>query len=515
MATAPEKLARSLSVLKEIQDSGKTALRTGDMSRVHRERLLKNGFIQMVMQGWYIPARPDEAPGESTSWHISFWGFCADYLNSRFNRFWCLSPEQSLSLHTGNWAVPRQLVLRSPRGSNKPTGLLHGTSLLDLRLKLPGKNEITEISGEGFRGLRIMTLPAALIACAPSLFAVRPLELRLALSMMNDASDILPGLLADGRSTVAGRLAGAFRNIGRGGVADAIVDTMRSAGHTVYESDPFEEKTGVSFGAREISPHVNRVRMMWAGFREAVIRHFPKAPRSAVDIKARLRRIDGIYAADAYNSLSIEGYRVDSELIERVREGRWDPDGADRGNRDALAARGYWQAFQAVRLTITDVFEGKNPGEAVADDFGRWYREMFGPSVAAGIVGAAELAGYRRIPVYIRGSRHVPPGHESVRELMLAFLDLLRNEASPEARAVLGHFVFVYIHPFADGNGRVARFLMNVMLAAGGYPWLVIPVEKRSRYMETLEDASVGRDIVPFTEFLAGLVERNRFSDME
>ena len=515
MATASEKLARSLSVLEEIRDSGKIALRAGDMSRAHRERLLKNGFIRMVMKGWYIPARPDEAPGESTSWHLSFWGFCADYLNFRFGRSWCLSPEQSLSLHTGNWTAPRRLVVHSPKGSNKPTALLHGASVLDLRLKLPGDGDLTEISGEGFRDLRIMTLPAALIACAPTLFAVRPLELRLAVSMIDDASDILPGLLEGGRSTVAGRLAGAFRNIGRGGVADAIIDTMRSAGHAVYESDPFREKPVVSLGARETSPHVNRVRMMWAGFRRDVIRHFPRAPRPATDIAGYLRRVDDIYASDAYNSLSIEGYRVSVGLAERVREGKWDPDGADRENRDALAARGYWQAFQAVKLTVTDVLEGKNPGEAVADDSGGWYRELFGPSVAAGIIGAAGLAGYRRIPVYIRGSKHVPPGHESVRELMPAFFDLLRNEGSPEAGAVLGHFVFVYIHPFVDGNGRMARFLMNVMLASGGYPWLVIPVEKRGRYMETLEDASVGRNIVPFTEFLAGLIEENRSSDME
>ena len=40
----------------------------------------------------------------------------------------------------------------------------------------------------------------------------------------------------------------------------------------------------------------------------------------------------------------------------------------------------------------------------------------------------------------------------------------------PEARVVLEHLVFVYIHPFVDGNGRMAWFLMNVMLAAGGYP---------------------------------------------
>ena len=288
MATASEKLAQSLSVLKGIQDSGKIALRAGDMGRVHRERLLKNGFIQMVMKGWYVSTRPDEAPGESTSWHISFWGFCADYLNFRFRRSWCLSPEQSLSLHTGNWTVPRQLVVRSPRGSNKPTGLLHGTSVLDLRLKLPAEDEITEISGEGFKGLRIMALPAALIACAPSLFTVRPLELRLALSMMNDASDILPGVLEGRPKHGRGPSRRRFSEYRprRGRRRDYRYDEKRRA-RGYMNLTPSRKKT-VSFGTREISPHVNRVRMMWAGFRDDVIEHFSKASRPAVDTETYL-----------------------------------------------------------------------------------------------------------------------------------------------------------------------------------------------------------------------------------
>ncbi|MBW2688918.1 MAG: Fic family protein, partial [Deltaproteobacteria bacterium] len=73
-------------------------------------------------------------------------------------------------------------------------------------------------------------------------------------------------------------------------------------------------------------------------------------------------------------------------------------------------------------------------------------------------------------------------------------------------RVVLGHFIFVYIHPYVDGNGRMGRFLMNTMLASGGYPWTVIPVEMRNTYMAALEEASVGGNIGPFTDFLAQLV---------
>jgi len=48
---------------------------------------------------------------------------------------------------------------------------------------------------------------------------------------------------------------------------------------------------------------------------------------------------------------------------------------------------------------------------------------------------------------------------------------------------------------------------MNTMMAAGGYPWTIIPVERRNDYMAALESASVHQDIRPFTNFLAGLLK--------
>jgi Fic family protein len=128
---------------------------------------------------------------------------------------------------------------------------------------------------------------------------------------------------------------------------------------------------------------------------------------------------------------------------------------------------------------------------------------LFQPSVAAGILRPGALAGYRQHPVYLRGSRHVPPRWESLPDAMGTLFDLLEAETEPSVRAVLGHWLFGYIHPYPDGNGRMARFLMNAMLASGGYAWTVVRVEDRDRYMQALEAASVGSDIKPFASFLA------------
>jgi hypothetical protein len=504
MAKPQEKLAESLEILKKLQDRGVVAIRAGALSRAHRERLLRNGFMQEVMKGWYIPARPDDGAGESTAWYASFWAFCAAYLRERFGTGWCLSPEHSLSLHTGNYAVPPQLVVRSPRGGNKATALLYGTSILDIRAALPEKKDIEEREE-----LRLFSLPVALIASSPAFFDHNPTDTRAALAAIRDASEVLRRLLEGGHSKIAGRLAGAFRNVGRDRIADDIVNAMRAAGYSVREQDPFASRITLALPRREASPYAGRIRLMWQQMRGPIIERFPVAPGRPKNIDTYLKHAQGVYVTDAYHSLSIEGYRVNPALIERVRSGTWNPDAneQDREQRNALAARGYWLAFQAVQKSLRRVLGGKNPGAVAEEDHGAWYREMFAPSVTAGLLRAADLAGYRNTPVYIRRSMHVPPNSDAVRDAMPLFFEMLTQESEPAVRVVLGHFIFVYIHPYMDGNGRIGRFLMNVMLAAGGYPWTVVPLERRDAYMATLEEASVRQNIAPFADFLGQLVK--------
>jgi hypothetical protein len=248
MAAPPEKLARSLKALKALQDRGVVAIRSSDLERTDRERLTANGFLLPVIKGWYVPARPDESTGESTAWYVSFWDFCASYLNERFGKDWCLSPEKSLLIHAGNRKAPRQLPVRAPKSDRYSRGAFHDT--------------------------------------------------------------------------------GCFRTSCQASTAGT----------------------------------------------------------------ARL------------------------------------PDG--------------WPAHCAI--------SGVNAA-----------RMKFSKPCAPLLSGL--------------------PGRQGER------------------------FMFVYIHPYIDGNGRMGRFLMNVMLASGGYPWTIIPVEKHTAYMAALESASVDNDIAPFTNFLENL----------
>lgn len=505
MATPQQKLADALDMLRTFQDRNFVAIRSGDLGRPQRELLMKHGFLQEVMKGWYIPARPDAGAGESTAWYTSYWSFCSAYLSERFSEDWSLSPELSIALQTGNRTVPKQLLVRTPKGGNKPTALPLGTSLFDVRGATPAPTDVALQDG-----LRLFSIPAALIASGPGLYENNATDVRAALATVRDASELLGRLLEGGHSAIAGRLAGAFRNIGRERIADDILKAMRSAGYTVREQDPFATKLEPPLPARERSPYAGRIRLMWQEMRGAVLERFPPPPGLPADIGAYLKRVQDNYVTDAYHSLSIEGYRVSPELIERVRSGTWnsEADAQDREHKDGLAARGYWLAYQAVLKSLNRVLAGENPGLVADEDHGDWYREMFAPSVTAGLVGAGDLAGYRNGQVYLRGSMHVPLNRDAVRDAMPVFFELLSEETEPAVRVVLGHFIFVYIHPYMDGNGRTGRFLMNVMLAAGGYPWTVVPVEQRAGYMAALEEASGRQNIAPFADFLALLVNR-------
>jgi len=506
MATPNQKLAAALEKLRQLQADGSRVFASAQLTRTARERLLKHGFLQEVMRGWLISSSPTVQPGDTTPWFASLWEFCRRYCDDLFAQAWHLSPEQSLLLHAADTAIPKQVIIYSPAANNNRVDLLFDTSLFALKTQtMPAERDL-----ELHHGLRVFRVEAALTRVPDGFFSDHPVEAQVVLGRIREPSELLARLLAGGHTVIAGRLAGSFRHLGQAAIADEIVATMKAADHAVRETDPLEAAPAAAPAPRSTSPIVARLHTLWATSRDAVLAELPRAPGLPRDRAGYLRRIDDTYRLDAYHSLSIEGYQVTPELVQRVASGGWDPDEqpADRDNANALAARGYWLAFRRAREAVRRILDSAGDIELLRSAHRDWYREMFSPHVAAGIFDASLLAGYRTHPVYLRGSRHVPPRSEVLREAMPALFDLIEAEPAPAVRAVLGHWLLGYIHPFPDGNGRIARLLMNTLLAGGGYPWTVIRVDDRAEYLAALETASVASDVRPFAKFIARQVRR-------
>ena len=120
-----------------------------------------------------------------------------------------------------------------------------------------------------------------------------------------------------------------------------------------------------------------------------------------------------------------------------------------------------------------------------------------------------EKAGkYRTSQVIITGSDVELPKPEDLDEKMHEFilqLPKLKAELHPVEYAAMVHIIFVNIHPFADGNGRVARLLMNLTLLQSGYNIVVIPPIVRADYISALQKTNSGNN-TEFINFISEMV---------
>jgi len=95
---------------------------------------------------------------------------------------------------------------------------------------------------------------------------------------------------------------------------------------------------------------------------------------------------------------------------------------------------------------------------------------------------------------------------EDVRDRIAELMFWLRDnekQIHPIALAAIGHYNFVTIHPFPDGNGRVGRLLMNILLLRQSFTPVIIETFQKQAYIEAIEGARVNNDVTPFVEFLA------------
>lgn len=214
--------------------------------------------------------------------------------------------------------------------------------------------------------------------------------------------------------------------------------------------------------------------------RIAALRPFPKAT---------LRSLRDYYRVGlTYTSNALEGNSLTESETKVVIE-----DGLTIGGKplkDVYEATGHARAYDFLYKLTRDA--------PVAEaDILKIHRLFYGQ------IDKATAGTWRRVRVFISGSRRVLPAPEKIPELMSAFVKWMsahEGRLHPIEFAALVHQKFVYIHPFVDGNGRVARLLMNLMLMRAGWTLGIIPPICRHEYIVTLGQA--GRSPAAFVRFI-------------
>ena len=196
-----------------------------------------------------------------------------------------------------------------------------------------------------------------------------------------------------------------------------------------------------------------------------------------------------------YTSNAIEGNSLTESETKVVIE-----DGITIGGkplRDHLEAIGHASAYDF----IYDL--AKDQKDILEDDILKMHR-LFYEKIDENNAGK-----YRKVQVFVSGTDHAFPKPEVVSTLMKDFIKNIqtrRKNLHPIALAAWLHYQFVNLHPFVDGNGRVARLLMNLALLRSGYVITVIPPTIRSRYIDIVKTCQKEGDPLLFIDFMSNMV---------
>ena len=122
--------------------------------------------------------------------------------------------------------------------------------------------------------------------------------------------------------------------------------------------------------------------------------------------------------------------------------------------------------------------------------------------------GEAEVGGlYRRVNISVKGSNHTPCSYEKVYDRMDKYFVFMQEGPKGDLWEYISylHLQLAKIHPFLDGNGRLARLVLNYELMKNGFMPVIITSDERDKYFSALESFKVDKDIKPFMDFLEDL----------
>ncbi|MEW6043048.1 MAG: Fic family protein [Thermoproteota archaeon] len=223
------------------------------------------------------------------------------------------------------------------------------------------------------------------------------------------------------------------------------------------------------------------------------------APKKIEEINERMQ-VDFVY-----NSNKIEGStlsRGETELVLRgMTIGKKNIPDALRGKDlgDILVAQNHSSAIKLIKKIAFD-----KTYIVTEEDI----KKIHG-IVMKGVIASAGQ--YRNYDVEVKGAGFTPPPFYDVSKHMKKLLETLNNnpdELRPIELAAQIHYEFAWIHPFEDGNGRIGRLLLNLILVRNGYPFAVIKSVDRPQYLRALREMDISGNFKPFLVYVARCVEQ-------
>ncbi|XP_016372313.1 adenosine monophosphate-protein transferase FICD-like [Sinocyclocheilus rhinocerous] len=239
-------------------------------------------------------------------------------------------------------------------------------------------------------------------------------------------------------------------------------------------------------------PLVEEIDQRHFGIIDGKVRRLMSIPKG----NSALRRVmEETYYHHIYHTVAIEGNTLTLSEIRHIIETRYAVPG--KSLQEQNEAIGVDVAMKYINTTLLS-----RAGAITVNDILEIHRRVLG------YADPVEAGRLRASQVFV--GHHIPPHPRDLDKHMQELVQWLNSEEAlhlhPVELAALAHYKLVYVHPFVDGNGRMSRLLMNLILMQASYPPITIRKEQRMEYYTALDTANEG-DVRPFIRFIAKCTE--------
>ena len=213
--------------------------------------------------------------------------------------------------------------------------------------------------------------------------------------------------------------------------------------------------------------------------------------RMEVDFVYHSNKIEGSTLSRGETELILRGMTLGKKGIPEVLGGK------DLG--DILAAQNHPDAISLVKKIAFD-----KTHKVTEDNIKNIHKALM-----HGVIASA--GEYRHEDIEVRGAGFTPPPFYDIPEHMQNLITVINenpDELRPVELAAQAHYDFAWIHPFEDGNGRIARLLLNLILVRNKYPFVVIRAVDKPQYLRALRQMDVSGDFKPFLIYISRCVEQ-------